>query len=81
MCISDYVTTGMYPENSWNLKEEHLLLIEKFIEQQGNDLSAGCLLVIFRIRSNLMHGLKDIDMLNDQLELFRAINGVLESIE
>ena len=51
------------------------------MKQEGDDLRQGCLLVIFRIRNNLMHGLKCIEQLNDQLELFKAVNGVLESLD
>ena len=51
------------------------------MEQKGTDLNSGCLLVIYRIRNNLMHGLKMVEELNGQFELFQAVNGVLESIE
>ena len=51
------------------------------MEQEEDDLRCGCLLVIYRIRNNLMHGLKCIEQLNDQLELFQTVNGVLESLD
>ena len=79
--ISEYVETGLYPGNARQNQVEDRLLMEKFMEQGDDDLRAGCLLVIYRIRNNLMHGLKCIEQLNDQLELFKAVNGVLESIE
>lgn len=50
------------------------------MDQTGDDLNCGCLLVIYRIRNNLMHGLKMVEELNNQLKLFKAVNGVLESI-
>ena len=79
--ISEYVETGLYPGNAKPSTEEDKHLMEEFMEQGDDDLRAGCLLVIYRIRNNLMHGLKCIEQLNDQLELFQALNGVLESIE
>ena len=79
--IPEYVETGLYPGNAHQSQEEDRLLMEKFMEQKEDDLRCGCLLVIYRIRNNLMHGLKCIEQLNDQLELFRAVNGVLESLD
>lgn len=78
--ISEYVETGMYPNNARQNKEEDRLLMEKYMEQKEEDLRCGCLLVIYRIRNNLMHGLKCIEQLNNQLKLFEAINGVLETL-
>ena len=50
------------------------------MEQKEEDLGCGCLLVIYRIRNNLMHGLKCIEQLNDQIKLFEAVNDVLETL-
>ena len=71
----------MYPGNARQNRPEDRMAMEQFMKQEGNDLRQGCLLVIFRIRNNLMHGLKCIEQLNDQLELFKAVNGVLESLD
>lgn len=79
--ISEYVETGLYPDNAKQSTEEDKHLMEQFMEQSDDDLRVGCLLVIYRIRNNLMHGLKCIEQLNDQLELFKAVNDVLESIK
>ena len=79
--IPEYVETGLYPGNARQNQEADRQLMEKFMEQKEPDLRCGCLLVIYRIRNNLMHGLKCIEQLNDQIELFKAVNGVLESIE
>ena len=79
--ISEYVETGLYPGNARQNQETDKRLMEKFMEQSDEDLRCGCLLVIYRIRNNLMHGLKCIEQLNEQLELFQAVNGVLESVE
>lgn len=79
--IPEYVETGLYPGNAHQSQEEDRLLMEKFMKQEEDDLRCGCLLVIYRIRNNLMHGLKCIEQLNDQFELFQAVNGVLESLD
>jgi hypothetical protein len=53
-----------------------------FINNDINEIDniIGCLLIVQRIRNNMMHGLKDICDLNEQLELFQAANEVLEGI-
>ena len=79
--IPDYVETGLHPGNARLSKEEDQRLMIEFMQQSGEDMRCGCLLVIHRIRNNLMHGLKCIEQLNDQLELFQAVNGVLESLD
>ena len=79
--IPEYVETGLYPGNARQNRPEDRMAMEQFMKQEGDDLCQGCLLVIFRIRNNLMHGLKCVEQLNDQLELFKAVNGVLESLD
>lgn len=79
--ISEYVDTGLYPGNAHRGNEDNSVLIQKFMEQGEGDLRCGCLLTIYRLRNNLMHGLKCVEDLDGQLELFRAVNNVLESIE
>lgn len=78
----EYVDTGLYPNNakrSWTDEEERKAM-EEFIDQQGDNIALGCLMTIYRIRCNMMHGLKEVKQLDDQYELFKAVNGVLESI-
>lgn len=79
--IPDYVATGLHPGNANGSSSSDIALMESFMAQNGEDLNSGCLLVIYRIRNNLMHGLKMVEQLNDQFDLFQAVNGVLESIE
>lgn len=55
-------------------------VMKQFITQSGNELTRGCLLVLYRIRNNLMHGMKLLERLDGQIELFRAATAVLESI-
>jgi len=75
-----YARISLHPGNARMSREHYIDYIRDFIEYKGNDLNIGCLLVIHRIRNNLMHGLKIAEQLNDQLDLFKAVNGVLESI-
>lgn len=54
--------------------------MRQFIEQSGDELARGCLLVLHRIRNNLMHGMKLLEELDGQIELFQAATAVLESV-
>lgn len=78
----DYVRESLHPGSARASKEDDIQIMRQFLEQEGDDfdLICGCLLVIYRIRNNLMHGLKLIEELDGQIELFRAANDVLESI-
>lgn len=76
----EYVRDSLHPENARMSSEDDLKIMRRFLEQKGDDLLLGCLLAIYRIRNNLMHGLKLIEELNGQIELFQAANEVLESI-
>ena len=80
MIVSDYVQQGLFPTGARQPQEDDKRLMEEFLEQSGDDLTCGCLLTIYRIRNNLMHGLKQIEDLNNQLNLFKAVNEVLESV-
>lgn len=78
-----YVYKGLYPTGSIDTKkEENKQYMERFINNDSDQMNntIGCLLIIQRIRNNMMHGLKDISELSGQLELFQAVNGVLENI-
>ena len=78
----EYVDTGLYPDNAKRTKidAEERKVMEDFIDQKEGDTTWGCLMTIYRIRCNMMHGLKIVEQLDDQYELFKAVNGVLESI-
>ena len=54
--------------------------VEDFINLKGQDSIEGGLLAIYRIRNNLFHGIKELKQLNNQLELFRAMNKFLEEL-
>lgn len=73
----------LYPDGSKQPKsEDKYIPINCFLEQKGDivTLNEGCLLTIYRIRNNMMHGLKDIAYLDVQIELFRAANAILDDI-
>ena len=76
----DYVRDSLHPGNARASTEEDMQVMRRFLAQEGDELTCGCLLVIYRIRNNLMHGLKLIKELDGQIVLFRAANDVLESI-
>lgn len=62
------------------LNSERIEKINKFLQSGGKTNIVGGLFAIYRIRNNMFHGLKDYQMLNEQKELFDAVNNVLESI-
>ena len=80
MIIPEYVQQGLFPTGARQPQEDDKRLMEEFLKQSGDDLTCGCLLTIYRIRNNLMHGLKQIEDLDTQLDLFKAVNEVLESV-
>ena len=75
-----YINNGLFPENARHNNLQFDQYMNDFMNQEGDHRFTGCLLIIYRIRNNLMHGLKDIRDLNEQLVLFRAASDVLESI-
>lgn len=78
LACSDFIVGGLYSDNR-PPKENEREYVEAFLEQE-TDSQCGCLLCVYRIRNNLMHGLKDVETLNNQLEIFKAANGVLEEL-
>lgn len=80
--ITEYITNGLHGENAHGSPETDMNTMCKFLEQCGDydELVCGCLLVIRRIRNNMMHGLKAVSELDKQIKLFRSANEVLESI-
>ena len=62
------------------LNEARIEKIKRFLQSNGQEDVIDGLFAIYRIRNNMFHGLKDYQMLNEQKELFDAVNNVLESI-
>ena len=78
--VDQYIAGGLFPENARHTNPDFDRYMISFMNQGNSSDLTGCLLIICRIRNNLMHGLKDIRDLEGQLELFRAAGDVLESI-
>ena len=76
----EYVKNSLHPDNANKSKKESITIMCDFLENKGTELNCGCLLIIYRLRNNLMHGLKELGHLNGQIELFQAAIAVLESI-
>lgn len=74
----EFIINVLY-SNSRNPKADEIQYIEAFLNEE-NDSIKGCLLSVYRIRNNMMHGLKNIEGLNNQLEIFKAANKVLEEL-
>lgn len=79
--VNNYVNDGLHPGNAIQSDGKYKQYMQEFIDQSSQNSTIGCLLIIHRIRNNLMHGLKMPDNLNGQYKLFKAVNGVLESVE
>lgn len=77
---ADYVRDSLHPGNARKSSEEDMEIMSQFMQQTGVDLTCGCLLVLHRIRNNLMHGIKIVSELDGQIELFQAANAVLENL-
>lgn len=77
---AEYINKSMHPQNAINSSENDKQAMCAFLEGRCGELEYGCLLIIYRIRNNLMHGLKMLSELDSQIELFRAASEVLESI-
>ena len=61
--------------------------VERVLSGEGDDASAKMLalmIIVYRLRNNLFHGLKSIEMLNDQVQNLstatRCLAGILEAI-
>lgn len=78
---AEYVRDSLHPDNARASREEDMDVMRQFITQSEGELTRGCLLVLHRIRNNLMHGMKLLEGLDGQIELFRAATAVLESID
>ena len=76
---TDYIISNLYSD-SRKPSEDEINVIEAFLKQEDDNTSYGCLLSIFRIRNNMMHGLKLVENLNEQIDIFKTANEILESI-
>lgn len=83
--LINIVTNGLFSEQTVPAKKWEKKYIKKFLTQDETATDSaklyGCLLTIYRIRNNFMHGLKDIATLKNQLDLFKAVNSILEALK
>lgn len=77
---NQYINYNLTPERARKPSQADLKTIEDFINFKGANLLSGAMLAIYRIRNNLLHGLKELSDLNEQIELFKSMNSVLENI-
>ena len=82
--VDNYVKTRIYPENGARVsntdRTTYMPIVAGFISSGGNNELVGALLAIFRIRNNMFHGLKGYSELDEQIDLFKAMNAVLEEV-
>ena len=82
--VEECVRTKLYPTDDKRAKiskigqEVYMAKVIEFINSGGKNALDGALLAIWRIRNNMFHGLKGHSVLDEQIELFRAMNAVLE---
>ena len=78
----DFVEKFLYTSNGIQANKNVITAICNYIDDDGikTEKLCGCLYTIQRYRNNLMHGIKDLSGLDDQLSVFKIINKLLESI-
>lgn len=79
--IDEYIDKYLHPDGSINSGKAMRTDIKDFINNEGENINRGCLTLIYRIRNNLLHGLKGEYELNSQYKMFLSINKVLETLE
>lgn len=82
--IDKFIKDFFYTNNSnHNPNKQDKDYICYFLNDTGTyvDKLYGCILIIYRYRNNLMHGMKNVEGLEQQLQVFKIINGLLESIK
>ena len=77
---SEYVDISLHPPKARPSSDDDKEAMLQFLLQTGDNQIYGCILILHRIRNNLMHGLKLLEELDGQIELFRAATAVLESM-
>ena len=84
--IEEYVSNNLYPTGdnrariSKSERETYIAQVVNFINSDGNDFFDGALLAIWRIRNNMFHGIKGHSVLEEQIDLFKAMCDVLEAV-
>ena len=76
----EFIGYNLIPEKADKPKKDVIEKINDYIILERYSVE-GALLLIYRVRNNLMHGLKSCSDLDGQIDLFKAINDILENIE
>ena len=78
-CFNEYIESIIPPpKDNHRPRKNYVDIMKNFVKEDSRHRLAGMLLIIYRIRNNLLHG-KKIN-LDEQIEMFKAINTVLEGI-
>lgn len=59
---------------------EDVSYIYNFLSNNGDEV-VGCVMTMYRIRNNLMHGVKESYNLENQIDIFKTMNNVLDSLK
>ena len=78
--IEEYIGYNLIPGGARPMSDDNKAKMGLFIGSNGQQSLVGGLIAVYRIRNNLLHGLKELTELNGQIELFRAMNALLEEI-
>jgi hypothetical protein len=78
--VSNYVDSNLNPENAYAMNNACKEKVEQFINSEGKESLVGGLSAIYRIRNNMLHGLKELRELDGQIELFKSMCKVLEEL-
>ena len=82
--VDTYVNSYLYPANGARISDiyrtKNIPVVIDFINSVGETNLIGAILAIYRIRNNMFHGLKGHSELDDQIDLFKAMNAVLGEV-
>ncbi|MDD4351302.1 MAG: hypothetical protein PHP83_03915 [Clostridia bacterium] len=82
---NQYVSQKLYPSDrrariTNTERNNYMQIVINFIDSNGENHLDGALLAIWRIRNNMFHGLKGHSELEEQVNLFKAMIGVLKEV-
>ncbi|MDE5629999.1 MAG: hypothetical protein K2I70_00215 [Bacilli bacterium] len=72
------ILSKLYSNKHHNVQEEVLQVLTEDVNNEI--LLTGVLLIIYRLRNNMFHGLKDCYSINSQLNLFKSANIALNEL-
>lgn len=74
----DFIKQKLYSNN----RNEYQIEVENVLknDSHGKELQIGTILILFRLRNNMFHGLKDCFNINHQYQLFVSANSLLNYV-